>query len=59
MFLRNFRGDPPPDEEAVHLVITNLAKLLTDYPEIKEVDLNPVRVYARGAAALDVRVVLA
>jgi acetate---CoA ligase (ADP-forming) subunit beta len=59
MFLRGFRGSPALDEEAVHLIITNLSKLLTDHPEIKEIDMNPVRVYARGASALDVRVILA
>jgi len=58
LFLKGFRGSPPLDEEAVHLAITNLAKLLDEVPEIKEIDLNPVRVYARGAAALDVRVIL-
>jgi len=58
MFLKGFRGSPPLDEEAVHLVITNLARLLDEVPEIKEIDLNPVRVYARSAAALDVRVML-
>jgi acetyl-CoA synthetase (ADP-forming) len=58
MFLKGFRGAPPLDEEAVHLIINNLSVLLNDHPEIKEIDLNPVRVYARGAAALDVRVVL-
>jgi len=59
MFLKGFRGSPPLDEEAVHLIIGNLTKLLTDFPGIKEIDLNPVRVYAKGAAALDVRVILA
>jgi acetyl-CoA synthetase (ADP-forming) len=59
MFLKGFRGSPPLDEEAVHLIITNLSKLLTDHPEIREIDMNPVRVYSRGAAALDVRVILA
>ncbi len=58
MFLKGFRGSPPLDEEAVHLVITNLSRLLTDHPEISEIDMNPVRVYSRGAAALDVRVIL-
>jgi acetyl-CoA synthetase (ADP-forming) len=59
MFLKGFRGSPPLDEEAVHLIITNLSKLLADHPEIREIDMNPVRVYNRGAAALDVRVILA
>jgi len=58
MFLKGFRGSPPLDEEAIHLIVTNLSRLLTDHPEIKEIDLNPVRVYARSAVALDVRVVL-
>jgi acyl-CoA synthetase (NDP forming) len=56
--LKGFRGSPPFDEEAVHLVITNVSKLLNDYPEIGEIDVNPLRVYERGAAALDVRIVL-
>ncbi len=57
-FLKGFRGSPALDEEAVHLIISNLTKLLTDVPEIKEIDLNPVRVYQKGAAALDARVIL-
>jgi acetyl-CoA synthetase (ADP-forming) len=58
MFLRGFRGSPALDEEALHLIINNLSTLMSDYPEIGSIDLNPVRSYARGAAALDVRVVL-
>lgn len=58
IFLKGFRGNQALDEEAVHLIINNLSKLLNDHPEIRELDLNPVRVYARGAAALDVRVIL-
>jgi len=58
MFLKGFRGSPALDEEAVHLIIANLEKLMTDHPRIKELDLNPVRIYNRGAAALDVRIML-
>lgn len=58
LFLRGFRNSPPLDEEAVHLIMTNLAQLLVDHPEIKEIDMNPVRVYPRSAAALDVRIIL-
>ena len=58
MFLKGFRGSPALDQEAALSAITAVSKLLSDYPEIKELDLNPVRVYARGAVALDVRVVL-
>jgi acyl-CoA synthetase (NDP forming) len=58
MFLKGFRGSPALDEEAVHLIINNLSKLLTDHPEIKEIDFNPVRLYVKGASALDVRILL-
>jgi len=58
MFLNGFRGSPALDQEAAIAIITALSKLMTDHPEIKELDLNPVRVYARGAAALHVRVIL-
>lgn len=57
-FLQGFRGRPALDQEAVLLIINAVYKLMTDYPEIREIDLNPVRCYVRGAAALDVRVVL-
>ncbi len=59
VFLKGFRNSPPLDQEAVLGVITAVSKLMTDYPDIKEIDLNPVRVYAKSAAALDVRVILA
>jgi acetate---CoA ligase (ADP-forming) subunit beta len=58
LFLKGFRGSPALDEEAVHLIIANLSRLLDDFPAIKELEMNPVRVYARSAAALDVRIVL-
>lgn len=58
LFLKGFRGSPALDQEAALSIITALSKLMTDHSEIKELDLNPVRVYARGAAALDVRILL-
>jgi len=57
-FLKSFRNGPALDEEALHLIINNLTTLMTNHPEIGSIDLNPVRCYARGAAALDVRMVL-
>jgi len=58
MFLKGFRNSPPLDQEAVLAAINAVSKLLYDNPAIRELDLNPVRVYARGAVALDARVVL-
>lgn len=59
LFLKGFRNSPPLDQEAVISIINAVSKLLQDVPEIRETDMNPVRVYAKGAAALDVRVILA
>ena len=58
LFLKGFRGSPALDQEAALSIINALSKLMTDHPGIKEIDLNPVRIYARSAAALDMRVIL-
>ncbi len=56
--LKGFRGSPPLDLEAVLTVMDALTRLLDQAPEIREIDLNPVRVYEKGVVALDVRVVM-
>jgi acetate---CoA ligase (ADP-forming) subunit beta len=58
LFFKAFRGDQPLDREPVLSVMQAVSRLLTEYQAISEIDLNPVRVYARGAAALDVRILL-
>jgi acetyltransferase len=58
--LRGLRGDKPSDMEAVAEVLLRISQLLTDFPEIQEIDLNPLRVFAvpEGCLALDGRVIL-
>lgn len=58
LFFKAFRGARPFEREPVLSVMQAVSRLLTEYQEIREIDLNPVRVYARGAAALDVRILL-
>lgn len=58
LFLKGFRGSPALDQEAALAAINAVSKLMADHPEIQEIDLNPVRIYAKGAAALDVRILL-
>lgn len=58
LFLKGFRNSPPLDQEAALSILASIEKLLNEHREIKEIDLNPVRIYDRGAVALDVRVVL-
>ena len=54
--LRGYRGTPPADEKALHDVVLRVSALLTECPEIHELDLNPVKVMAAGACALDARI---
>jgi acyl-CoA synthetase (NDP forming) len=54
------RGDQASDIEAVVDSILRLAQLLQDFPEIQEVDINPLRVFyqGEGCRALDARMLL-
>ncbi|MEV3988037.1 acetate--CoA ligase family protein [Streptomyces sp. NPDC049837] len=57
--LRGVRGAAPVDRWAVAEQIRRVSRLVTDFPEIAEVDLNPVIATPEGAVAADVRVILA
>jgi acetyltransferase len=58
--LRGVRGQPPSDLDAVTDGLLRLSQLVADFPEIVEMDLNPLSVFAKGqgAIAMDARVVL-
>ncbi len=58
VFFKEFRGTAPLDQGSVLLIMSAVSKLLTEFRHIREIDLNPVRAYARGAAALDARILL-
>lgn len=55
--LRGVRGRTPLDEDALLETIVRLSWFLYDFPQIAELDMNPVRVYAHGCMALDWRAV--
>jgi len=55
--LRGARGEPPADIDAIAGSIVNLSCLVTDFPEIQELDVNPLRVMEQGAMALDARII--
>lgn len=56
--LRGFRGAPPADLEAVMELIARVARLVRDFPEITELDMNPVLAYPRGVSALDIKITI-
>ncbi|MFI0462534.1 acetate--CoA ligase family protein [Saccharopolyspora sp. 5N102] len=57
--LRGARGSEPVDADALADVLRRVSDLVHDFPEIAELDLNPVFATAAGATAADVRIVLA
>ncbi|MEU1493406.1 acetate--CoA ligase family protein [Streptomyces sp. NPDC005775] len=57
--LRGVRGAPPVDRWALAEQIRRVSRLVTDFPEIAEVDLNPVIASPQGAVAADIRILLA
>ncbi|MEV0596122.1 acetate--CoA ligase family protein [Nonomuraea cavernae] len=56
--LRGVRGAEPANREALAGLIENVGRLVADFPQIAEVDLNPVFASADGAVAADVRVII-
>jgi acetyltransferase len=46
--LKGYRGKPPCDLQAVTKCITSISRLLTDHPEIVNLDINPLIVYEKG-----------
>jgi acetate---CoA ligase (ADP-forming) len=58
--LDGVRGLPAYDKEAIVEVLLRIGQLVQDFPEIAELDINPLMVYPknRGAIAIDMRLVL-
>ena len=56
--LDGVRGEKPVDKTALIDLIQRLSKLVTDFPQIVELDLNPVMAFEKGAVAVDARMAL-
>jgi acyl-CoA synthetase (NDP forming) len=56
--LRGVRGAKPVHRAALAGMIEKVSTLVADFPEISEMDLNPVFATDQGATAADVRIVL-
>ena len=56
--LRGYRGSKPKNIGQLIQVLIRLSYLAADYPEILELDINPLLVTAEDAIALDGRIVL-
>lgn len=58
--LTGVRGQAPSDLDAIIDAILRISQLVTDFPEIAELDINPllVRDAGQGAVAVDMRLIL-
>lgn len=56
--LKGVRGGDPVNREALARLLVNVSELVNDFPEISELDLNPVFASKDGAVAADVRIVV-
>jgi acetyl coenzyme A synthetase (ADP forming)-like protein len=56
--LTGVRGSDPVNRDAIADIIVNVSRLITEFPEITEMDLNPVFATKANAIAADVRIVV-
>ena len=55
--LKGVRGSEAVNRAALAGLIENVSKLIADFPEIAEMDLNPIFASKKGAVAADVRII--
>ncbi|MBI2861499.1 MAG: acetate--CoA ligase family protein [Chloroflexi bacterium] len=58
--LAGVRGEPPVDFAAIEDALLRLSRLALDFPEIEEIDINPLKVFPQGQGAIgvDFRIIL-
>lgn len=56
--LRGFRNRPPVNLEYMEEILVRLSHLVTDFPEIVEIDINPLLASEKGILALDARIIV-
>jgi acetyltransferase len=56
--LQGFRGEPPSDTHIIAECLERLSQLVLDFPEIEEMDINPLIVLPQGARVVDARILI-
>jgi acetyl-CoA synthetase (ADP-forming) len=56
--LKGYRNSPPADIDAIVKILLSTSRLVMENQEIKELDLNPIMVYEKGAKTVDARIIL-
>lgn len=55
--LKGARGEKPADMNAIVDGILGISAIVNDFPQIREIDINPLLVMHSGAIALDARII--
>ena len=56
--LRGVRGERPSDIEATADALLRISQMVSDFPEIVELDVNPLVIHEHGAVAVDMRIII-
>jgi acetyl-CoA synthetase (ADP-forming) len=56
--LKGYRNLPPADINTIVDILLKTSRLVMEHQEIKELDLNPIMVYEKGAKTVDARIIL-
>jgi len=56
--LKGYRNRPPANLALIEEILIRLAQLVTDFPEIEELDINPLLISKDSACAVDARALL-
>jgi len=56
--LDGVRGQPALDKQALADTLLRVSSFVEANPDVQELDLNPMLVYAQGAIAVDARIVI-
>jgi acetyl-CoA synthetase (ADP-forming) len=56
--LKGYRNTPPSDVDAIADILLSTSRLVMEHQEIKELDLNPIMIYEKGAKTVDARIIL-
>jgi len=56
--LQGMRGERQKDIAGLVELLVQVSQLAARYPQIREIDLNPIRVYENGHSVLDARILL-
>ena len=56
--LKGYRGMPGVDVQAIQFLLYKFAYLVADFPEIKEIDINPFAIDEYGGIVLDAKIIL-